>query len=97
MTLFARLVARGERWIVDIDQERDSLARMLTSALVTPIQRAFIPERLAYLEQERAQAVAYLTGLQGLQHAPGAMFSRRPKHLMLHVPLRRKAERKEIA
>jgi hypothetical protein len=100
LTLFARVVARAERWIEHIDRERDRLAGGTTWALLSEIEQAFIRERLATLERERAEAVKTLETLERLRHRPEVMFAQRPVHepgRMLSVPLRRKADRKEIA
>lgn len=97
MTLYDRVIDRAERWIDAIDQERDHLARVLAWEVISEIERAFIPARLAVLEQERVQAVLLLEELRLHQYRPEVMFHHRPAHRMLKVPLRKQPERKRSA
>jgi hypothetical protein len=93
VTLFARLVVRAERWIEDIDRERDSLANTTSWALISEVERAFVRTRLALLEKERIEALDTLAKLNVLTDRPQVMFSERPKR-MLKVSLRRSRQEK---
>lgn len=78
MTAIQQAIRQTERYLEDLDLERDDIGRRLTT-LKNHAARTRWSTRLGDLEREREGTLYILQSLRALQHRPELMFDVRPR------------------
>ncbi len=87
MTAIQAAISQAERYLEDVDLERDDIVRRVMT-LKTAAARGRWGGRLAQLGAERSECLQLLETLRSMEHTPALMFEVRPRMHMAKATMR---------